>query len=105
VRHFLAGLAAIPEWAPAGENHLLRSSSVVRNISYSQKGIICSTYDNQSEIVFRLTSKPKKITVSGQIIRQSKNSSVNSWTWKTLDKEGGVLYIYCSKGNRISIEI
>ena len=29
IRHFMEGLAAVPEWAPSGENHLLRSSSII----------------------------------------------------------------------------
>jgi hypothetical protein len=37
IRHFMEGLGAVPEWAPAGENHLLRSSSVVQNIIYGDK--------------------------------------------------------------------
>lgn len=29
IKHFMEGMAAIPEWAPLGENHLLRSTSVI----------------------------------------------------------------------------
>lgn len=105
IRHFIDGMAAIPEWAPTDENHLLRSSSVVQNISYSQKGITYSTFDNQSETVFRLTSKPKKITANGQIIDEAKKLSRNSWTWKTLDKEGGALHLCYSSGNKIIIDL
>jgi hypothetical protein len=104
VRHFIEGLGAIPEWAPAGENHLLRSSSVVRHISYSQKGITYNTLDNQSEAVFRLTSKPKKITASGQIIDETKKLSGNSWTWQPLNK-GGVLRLNYTSGNKINIDL
>jgi len=40
IKHFMEGLAAVPEWAPAGENHLLRSSSVVQTITYSAKRLL-----------------------------------------------------------------
>ena len=39
MRHFLRGMASVPEWAPARENHLLRSSSVVRSIKYEKQKI------------------------------------------------------------------
>ncbi len=32
IRHFMEGLAAIPEWVPVG-NHLLKSSSAVQKMS------------------------------------------------------------------------
>ena len=38
VRHYLRAMAAMPELAPAGENHLLGSSSVVTSIVYSEFG-------------------------------------------------------------------
>jgi hypothetical protein len=35
IRHFLAGMASVPEWSPPGEDHLLRSSSMVGKVSYA----------------------------------------------------------------------
>ena len=39
IKHFIDGMAAIPEWAPADENHLLGSASVIQHISYGDKEI------------------------------------------------------------------
>jgi len=39
IRHFLAGMGSLPEWPPPGENHLLRSSSVVRKVKYNPSGV------------------------------------------------------------------
>jgi hypothetical protein len=33
IRHYLWAMGAIPEFAPAGENHVLRSSSVVTHVA------------------------------------------------------------------------
>jgi hypothetical protein len=37
VRHYLHAMAAAPELAPADQNHLLRTSSVVRSIDYGPR--------------------------------------------------------------------
>jgi hypothetical protein len=34
IRHFMSGLASVPAWAPKDQDHLLRSTSVVRSIFY-----------------------------------------------------------------------
>jgi hypothetical protein len=47
IRHFMEGLASVPEWAPAGENHLLRSTSVVQKISYAANQIVYQTFDKE----------------------------------------------------------
>ncbi len=37
IRHFMAGLGAVPDWAPPGEDHLLRSTSVVPEVHYETR--------------------------------------------------------------------
>jgi hypothetical protein len=39
IRHFLAGMGSVPEWAPPNENHLLRSTSVVQKITYAPQEV------------------------------------------------------------------
>jgi hypothetical protein len=57
IRHFMEGLAAVPEWSPAGENHLLRSTSVVQKIKYLDKQITYQTYDKDSKRSFKACCK------------------------------------------------
>src|SRR6266550_6230133 len=45
MQHFMDGLGAVPEWAPGNSDHLLRSSSVVRTITYRSNGISYATFD------------------------------------------------------------
>jgi len=61
MRHFLRGIASVPEWAPNNENHLLRSSSIVRSIKYSDDKIIYKTFDSSASELFKLKNKPEKI--------------------------------------------
>jgi hypothetical protein len=45
VRHHLRAMAAAPELAPADQNHLLRTSSVVRRIDYGPDAIAYEKWD------------------------------------------------------------
>jgi hypothetical protein len=45
VRHYLRAMAAAPELAPADQNHLLRTSSVVRSIEYGPDVIAYEKWD------------------------------------------------------------
>lgn len=102
IRHFMEGLAAIPEWAPAGENHLLRSKSIITEIIYQSDKIIYSTFDDQSNEVLRLVSKPKSIYLNGIEMKETKNLKSEGWTWKPLEN-GGVLKVFHTSGEKIEI--
>ncbi len=98
IRHFLDGMAAIPEWAPADENHLLKSTSEVSEIEYSEKSISYSTFDENSTEIFRLVSKPKSVSVDGIKLR------ANDYSWENL-AEGGVLRLSSDNGSKRIIQL
>ncbi len=103
IRHFMEGLAAIPEWVQAG-NHLLKSSSTVQKIKYETNKISFTTYDNQSEVVLRLASKPKSVTVSGKALNQLNQLDGEGYVWKALEN-GGVLKVKYSIGVDVIINL
>lgn len=103
VRHYLRAMAAAPQLAPDNSNHLLSSSSIVKNISYGPEEIKYSVFDPASTEVFRLTAKPKKISVNGTGISQTENNAPEGWTWQLLGK-GGVLTINHASGTELEIE-
>jgi hypothetical protein len=49
VRHYLRAMAAAPELAPDNQNHLLRTSSVIKSISYGSDAISYTKFDERSE--------------------------------------------------------
>jgi hypothetical protein len=65
IRHFMAGLGAIPEWAPPNEDHLLRSSSVVAEVAYEPANVRYRAFDDAGEEVLRLSFVPKEVTADG----------------------------------------
>lgn len=103
IKHFMEGLGAVPEWAPEDEDHLLRSSSVIQQITYQPHQLRYRTYHHQGQEVLRLTKKPKRITLNGQQLAQGLTKG-NTWTWEPLAK-GGVLRIRRRTGDLIQIDM
>jgi hypothetical protein len=54
VRHFLRAMAAAPELAPADQNHLLRTSSVIQSIAYGADSIVYTKFDARSVERFKM---------------------------------------------------
>jgi hypothetical protein len=73
MRHFLRGMASIPEWAPKRENHLLRSSSVVQSIKYAKNKIEYRTFDAAGRELFKLREPPRQILLGGTSLQQKEN--------------------------------
>jgi hypothetical protein len=104
IRHFIDAMSAIPEWAPAGENHLLKSASVIQEIKYSPEKISFTSFDNLSGVTFRLASKPRLITVNGKKLEQGKIPGSECWIWKSFSN-GGMLKMNYSGGNVVEINL
>jgi hypothetical protein len=119
VRHFLRAMAWHPELAPATQNHLLSSSSVVQLMEYapvigkySSSGIPegraadilvnYRTFDNQSVEVLRLTQKPSSVLVNGNPILESDQTDTEGWNWKPLET-GSLLTVRHQNGNTVTI--
>lgn len=91
IKHFMDGLAAIPEWAPENENHLLRSTSAVQKIKYADKKIYIKTFDNSGKMVFRLKEKPKSILNNGKPSTEMDWKALNTGGVLKIDQKGSVI--------------
>ena len=68
IDHFLAGMGALPEWAPPHESHLLQSSSVITEIDYGSGRVAYRTFDRGSTEELRLTFKPILVSADGRAL-------------------------------------
>jgi hypothetical protein len=66
VPHFIEGMAALPQAAPWDGDHLLRSTSVVQEISYAPYRVAYRTFDKFGTQKFRLTFRPVQVLAGGQ---------------------------------------
>jgi hypothetical protein len=100
VRHFMTGLAAVPEWSPSNQTHLLRSSSVVKNISYGANSVNYTTYDGNAVDVLHVNFNPSSVTADGVVLPKRSDLSQPGWT---LDVATKTLKIYHTNATQISI--
>jgi hypothetical protein len=62
VRHYLRAMASSPDLAPNDQDHLLRTSSVLRHIQYSPAKIVYEKFDGRSEERLKLgASTPQSV--------------------------------------------
>jgi len=97
IRHFVTALGAVPEWAPAGQSHLLRSTTVITRVAYEPTRISYAAFDPRGEEVFRLARPPASITIGGQ--------PVTSYVVRSLHGGGVALTLSRSGGGEIVIDL
>jgi hypothetical protein len=101
IRHFMAGIGAVPEWAPSGQNRLIRSSSVVTSVTYAPTDIGYTTFDADATEVLRIGSAPDRVTADGAVLAQRGDLGATGWTY---DAAGGVLRIRHTNATHIRVE-
>jgi hypothetical protein len=84
IRHFMWAMGAVPEFAPVGENHLLRSSSVVQKVSYGDGSVQYRTFDRAATEVLRLNFKPTRVTAGGTALTERKDLKTEGFTIRAL---------------------
>ncbi len=100
VRHFMLAMGAFPEWAPAGENHLLRSSSVVTGVTYAADSIRYDTWDAASTEVLRVAALPQGVTAGALALPQRADLNAPGWTY---DSASGVLKVRHDNATNVQV--
>jgi hypothetical protein len=83
-RSYTWALGAVAEFAPIGENHLLRSSSVVQKISYDAAGVEYRTFDKAATEMLRLNFKPAYISAGSARLTLQNDLKDDTYTIKDL---------------------
>jgi hypothetical protein len=105
MRHFQRGMASVPEWAPAREDHLLGSSSVVRSIRYGEHEISYVTFDKRSREVLRLRRQPQAVQAGTALLHRQKSlgREQQGYSVEALAGGGVVLRIQHQRADNITI--
>ncbi len=116
IRHYLNAFAAMPLLAPADEDHIVSSSSVVQMVQYPHSPykrpdheerplgikIRYSTYHNKGIETIRLTKKPAKIWFNSKPANEINQHSNEGYQWQAL-AQGGLLQIHRMNANDVII--
>ena len=96
----MTGLGAVPEWSPASQTHLVRSTSVIKNITYGVNTLSYTTFDTASTEVLHISFNPISITANGVVLPHRSDLSQPGWT---LDIATKTLRIYHAAATQIVI--
>ncbi len=88
IRHFLVAMAAVPDWAPPGEDHLLRSSSIAATIEYTPDRVEWTTFDDAATDTLRVTFEPTLVTAGGKSLPRRARLDGDGYTEQPLDSGG-----------------
>jgi hypothetical protein len=105
MRHFLRGMASVPQWALPNENHLLKSSSIVRSIKYGEDKIVYRTFDAESEELFKLGYQPLKIVVGDKELKTVRDlgGSNNCYTVQAVPGGGFAVRIRHNRPGEVTV--
>lgn len=83
-RMFYHALAAVPEWAPPGENHILYSESILTKVSYQPKKVQYTATDDSGIEYLRVAFKPASVIIKGAKIPLRQQLNKEGYTLKHL---------------------
>jgi len=104
MRHFEWAMGAIPEFAPVGQNHLLRSSSVVQKVTYGERTLEYRTFDQAGSEVIRLNFKPGRVAAGGVALAERGGLKSEGFHLEHLPDGDWVLRIRHTSSGEISIK-
>lgn len=103
IRNYMWAMGAVPEFAPLGENHLLRSTSVVQKVSYGPRSIRYLTFDKAATEVLRLNFKPTRVEAGNRPLAQRKDLAEEGYTLRSLPDGDCVLQVRHQDSADVSI--
>ncbi|MEI7895031.1 MAG: hypothetical protein WCI05_18190 [Myxococcales bacterium] len=105
VRHFLRGMASVPDWAPPSENHILRSSSVITTVTYGEHDVRYSTFDQSAEELLRLVELPSSVEVEDRQLKAAPRLDGDSYVVLPLRGGGVTLKVRHVTGRGVRIRV
>jgi hypothetical protein len=84
LRHFNWTMGALPDLAPVGENHLLRSTSVIQNVTYEPHRVTYHAFDVTGTQVLRLNFKPTRINAGNAVLSQREDLKEPGYTLESV---------------------
>jgi len=107
LRHYLRAMAAAPELAPTGQNHMLRCSSVLQQIDYQADAIRYQTFDVPSRDRLRVAFEEVEVLADGVPLKKLSAAEdldhEDGYFFETMGTTNGLLEIHHSQSKSVVI--
>lgn len=106
LKHILYTMAWLPEVQGANrENHIMRSTAVVRDVVYDPGAVQFETFDApaDTETVLRLAFAPERVTADGGALEQRADLEANGYTVKALANGDCIVHVRHDGATRIEV--
>ncbi len=103
LRSFNWAMAAVPDLAPVGSDHLLGSTSVVQHVTYGRSRITYRTFDRDATDILRLTCRPTAVVAGGRSLHGGATSSGSGYTVRAALGGGFVVEVTHTNAHDVSI--
>jgi hypothetical protein len=104
LRSFNWGMAAIPDLAPVGRNHLLGSTSVVQRVTYGRGRIVYVTFDRRASDVLRLSYVPARVLAGGRPLVRSTAAKQDAYTVQSIPGGDAIVRVNHSSARTIEVD-
>jgi hypothetical protein len=104
LRSFNWAMAAMPELAPAGRNHLLGSTSVVQSVSYARERVDYRTFARSGVEVLRLSYRPRRVRAGTVPLAARGDLRVEGYVVRPVGAGDFVVRIRHDRARRIHVE-
>lgn len=101
---FNLAMAAMPQLAPRGEDHLLGSTSVVQQVSYMHAAVRYRTFARTAIETLRLSFVPSRVLVGGRPIARRRALSGEGYVVQGLGGGDVLLRVRHDRSRRVAIE-
>lgn len=103
-RMFYPAFAGVPEWAPPGENHILYSDAVLKDVSYVPKRVQYTATQRAGTDYLRLAFLPTRITLAGVSFPLRSDFDVEGYILKNVGEGDYAVNIRRTGGGRVIVE-
>jgi hypothetical protein len=103
IRHFLVAMAAVPDWAPHGQDHLLRSTSLVTHVDYAAARVAWTDFDPDATDTLRLTFRPKSVRLAGVAVPRREALDADGYTERPLGSGGFLVRVRHSGAGEVVV--
>ena len=103
-RMFYQAFAAVPEWAPPAQNHILYSEGILRDVAYAPKNVSYNATAKDGIEYLRLAFKPGIVTLNGSKISMRSDLNKQGYTLKDLGNGDFSVMIRREKAGKVEVK-